>query len=63
MAEGEAVKVAVRVRPFNGREKNMNAKLCIKMDGECAIFLSLISTFLSLISVPEMPLQCPCNVL
>ena len=28
----ENVKVAVRVRPFNQREKNMNAKLCIEMD-------------------------------
>ena len=28
-----AVQVAVRVRPFNGREKKMNAKRCIDMDG------------------------------
>ena len=34
MAEGEAVKVAVRVRPFNGRELNMDAKLCIRMEGK-----------------------------
>jgi len=27
-----SVKVAVRVRPFNGREKEMGAKLCIRMD-------------------------------
>ena len=27
----ENVKVAVRVRPFNTREKNLNAKLCIAM--------------------------------
>ena len=27
-----AVQVAVRVRPFNGREKAMNAKRCIDMD-------------------------------
>ena len=33
MAEGEAVKVAVRVRPFNGREINMNAKVCLRMEG------------------------------
>ncbi|XP_063682440.1 kinesin-like protein KIF28P isoform X2 [Bolinopsis microptera] len=33
MAEGEAVKVAVRVRPFNGREINMNAKVCMRMEG------------------------------
>lgn len=33
MAEGESVKVAVRVRPFNSREKQMNAKLCIRMEG------------------------------
>ena len=28
-----AVQVAVRVRPFNGREKRMNAKRCIDMEG------------------------------
>jgi hypothetical protein len=36
MSEDEAngeVKVAVRVRPFNGREKDMNSKLAIGMDG------------------------------
>jgi hypothetical protein len=27
-----SVKVAVRVRPFNSREKEMGAKLCIRMD-------------------------------
>lgn len=26
-----SVKVAVRVRPFNQREKNLNTSLCIKM--------------------------------
>lgn len=29
----ENVKVAVRVRPFNGREKDRKAKNCIEMDG------------------------------
>ncbi|CDI87401.1 hypothetical protein EPH_0005460 [Eimeria praecox] len=29
-----SVKVAVRVRPFNDREKNMNAQLCISMEGK-----------------------------
>jgi hypothetical protein len=29
----EAVKVAVRVRPFNSREKERNAKLIIEMNG------------------------------
>lgn len=29
-----SVKVAVRVRPFNDREKNMNAILCISMEGK-----------------------------
>ena len=34
-----SVKVAVRVRPFNGREKDMGAKLCIRMRGkETTIF-------------------------
>lgn len=33
--EGEAaVRVAVRVRPFNGREKAMNAGLSIEMEGK-----------------------------
>ena len=43
MAEGEAVKVAVRVRPFNTREKNMNAQLCIRMSGRLAFDLALSS--------------------
>ena len=30
---GESVRVAVRVRPFNGREKDRNAKLIIGMNG------------------------------
>ncbi|RDD36046.1 Kinesin-like protein KIF1B, partial [Trichoplax sp. H2] len=30
---GEAVKVAVRVRPFNSREKERNAKLIVEMAG------------------------------
>ncbi|KAL8429618.1 hypothetical protein ACSSS7_006457 [Eimeria intestinalis] len=29
-----SVKVAVRVRPFNDREHNMNAELCISMEGK-----------------------------
>jgi len=33
MAEEENVKVAVRVRPFNSREKTRNAKLCVDMSG------------------------------
>ena len=33
MAEEENVKVAVRVRPFNSREKGRNAKLIIQMSG------------------------------
>jgi hypothetical protein len=28
-----AVQVAVRIRPFNGRETAMNAKRCIDMEG------------------------------
>ena len=28
-----SVKVAVRCRPFNGREKDMNSKLIIRMSG------------------------------
>lgn len=33
MSSVEAVKVAVRVRPFNGREKEANSKCIIRMDG------------------------------
>ena len=33
----EAVKVAVRVRPFNQREKDANAKLCVQMSGQQTI--------------------------
>ena len=33
MAEEENVKVAVRVRPFNAREKARNAKLIVQMSG------------------------------
>ncbi|CAH2094854.1 unnamed protein product [Euphydryas editha] len=29
-----SVKVAVRVRPFNQREKDMNAKLIVQMEGK-----------------------------
>jgi hypothetical protein len=36
MAE-ESVKVAVRVRPFNQREKDANAKLCVSMTGNQTI--------------------------
>ncbi|CAG9328448.1 unnamed protein product [Blepharisma stoltei] len=31
------IKVAVRVRPFNTREKDLGAQLCIKMDGRATI--------------------------
>ena len=33
MAEEENVRVAVRVRPFNSREKARNAKLIVEMVG------------------------------
>lgn len=29
-----SVKVAIRVRPFNQREIDLDAKCCVKMDGE-----------------------------
>lgn len=34
---GENIVVAVRVRPFNGREKKLKSKLCIEMDGKQTI--------------------------
>ena len=36
MAE-ESVKVAVRVRPFNRREKEADSKLCVAMSGPTTI--------------------------
>jgi hypothetical protein len=33
MGADAAVQVAVRIRPFNGREVAMNAKRCIDMEG------------------------------
>ncbi len=37
----ENVKVAVRVRPFNQREKDANAKLCVQMTGNQTIITNL----------------------
>lgn len=34
-----SVVVAVRVRPFNQREKKLNSKLCIKMKGSQTLLL------------------------
>jgi hypothetical protein len=36
-----SVKVAVRVRPFNPREKDLNSKLCIGMEGPSTVLLCL----------------------
>ncbi|PFH37453.1 putative Chromosome-associated kinesin KLP1 [Besnoitia besnoiti] len=36
-----SVKVAVRVRPFNDREKTMNARLCIDMNGKSTTITNL----------------------
>ena len=33
----ESVKVAVRVRPFNSREKQRNARVIIEMDGKTTV--------------------------
>ena len=33
----ENIKVAVRVRPFNGREKEASSKLCVSMAGNQTI--------------------------
>lgn len=32
-----AVQVAVRLRPFNGRERNMDAKRCVDMEGSSTL--------------------------
>jgi len=37
----ESVVVGVRVRPFNEREKDLNAELCIEMDGPTTIIKNL----------------------
>jgi len=34
-----SVKVAVRVRPFNNREKDLNSKLCVEMNGSTTTLL------------------------
>ena len=34
---GVGVKVAVRTRPFNQREKDMGAKLCLAMNGPTTV--------------------------
>ena len=34
-----SVKVAVRVRPFNDREKKLRSKLCVKMKGNQTILI------------------------
>lgn len=41
MADEESVKVAVRVRPFNKREKAANSKLCVAMTGNATIITDL----------------------
>ena len=35
-----SVKVAVRCRPFNQREKDLNAKLIIRMDGAGSTYIT-----------------------
>jgi len=35
-----SVKVAVRVRPFNGREKELNSTLCVGMEGPMTILIN-----------------------
>jgi hypothetical protein len=37
------VRVAVRVRPFNDREKDLNAICCVEMDGPCTVIRDLES--------------------
>ena len=36
-----SVKVAVRVRPFNGRESELGSKLCVDMKGNTTILLGI----------------------
>jgi len=40
MADGESVRVAVRVRPFNGREKERGAKLCVRMTDKATTMIN-----------------------
>jgi hypothetical protein len=44
-----SVKVAVRVRPFNGREKDMGAKLIIRMSKNGTVWITNPVSNLSLI--------------
>ena len=40
MADGESVRVAVRVRPFNGREKERNATCCVRMNDKSTTLIN-----------------------
>ena len=40
MADGESVRVAVRVRPFNSREKERNAALCVRMSDKSTTLIN-----------------------
>ncbi len=39
MSAGASVKVAVRLRPFNQRERDMNAVRCIEMEDACTTII------------------------
>lgn len=58
MAEEENVKVAVRVRPFNAREKQRNAKLIVEMSGN-----STKITNPEVKNVYNIILYCICNII
>ena len=46
-----SVKVAVRIRPFNGREKEMNAKLMMRTDGNTVHIKNHVSLTICLIEI------------
>lgn len=41
MSDNKSVQVAVRVRPFSQREKDLDSKLCVKMVGNKTTLLDL----------------------
>eukprot|EP00929_Paragymnodinium_shiwhaense_P051394 TRINITY_DN2586_c1_g3_i3.p1 TRINITY_DN2586_c1_g3~~TRINITY_DN2586_c1_g3_i3.p1 ORF type:complete len:1288 (+),score=398.93 TRINITY_DN2586_c1_g3_i3:147-4010(+) len=41
MSDGTSVMVGVRVRPYNQREKDLNAELCIRMNGPTTTIINL----------------------
>ena len=53
------VRVAVRVRPFNGRERQMESRLVVEMAGETQVKTELLNSRPSLPNWIEALTLCP----